>query len=102
MVRFDMFEGDYTHEGDRCTFETLLTRFALDKDAALRAIAEMVHDLDCKDAKFERQETSGLGRMIAGVVKRHSRDDARIARGADLLDTLYESFPGAQQRTRSH
>ena len=26
-VRFDMFEAEYTHEGDRCTFETLLGHF---------------------------------------------------------------------------
>lgn len=102
MVRFDMFEGDYTHEGDRCTFETLVKQCGLDKDAALRAIGEMVHDLDCKDGKFERRETPGFERMIAGVVKRHAQDAARIARGAELLDTLYESFPAAQQRSRSN
>ncbi len=104
MVRFDMFEGDYSHEGDRCTFETLLKRFDLDKDGggALRAIGEMVHDVDCKDEKFGRQETPGFERLVAGVVKRHAKDAARIARGAELLDTLYESFPAAQQRNRSH
>jgi hypothetical protein len=45
-LSFDMFEGDYTHEGDRCTFETLMQRFDLEHDDALRAIAEMVHDVD--------------------------------------------------------
>jgi len=102
MVRFDMFEGDYTHEADRCTFETLLKRFGLDKDAALRAIGEMVHDVDFKDGKFSREETPGFERMIAGVVKGHAKDSARISRGAELLDTLYESFPAAQQRRRPH
>ena len=36
-VRFDMFEAEYTHEGDRCTFETLLERAAL-RDRRLTAI----------------------------------------------------------------
>jgi hypothetical protein len=89
---FDMFEGDYTHEGDRCTFETLLAHFGLERDDALRAIAEMVHDVDCKDGKFGREETPGLARLIAGIVKRHARDDARLARGAELLNDLYESI----------
>jgi hypothetical protein len=40
--------------------------------------------------------------MIVGVVKRHAKDTARITRGAELLDTLYESFPAAQQRRRPH
>jgi hypothetical protein len=102
MIRFDMFEGEYTHEADRCTFETLLKGFGLEKDAALRAIGEMVHDVDFKDEKFHRQETPGFDRMIAGVVKRHAKDTARISRGAELLDTLYESFPAPQQRRRSH
>jgi hypothetical protein len=92
-VSFDMFEGDYTHEGDRCTFETLLQRFGLEQDGALRAIAEMVHDLDMKDGKFGREETPGFERLIAGIVKRHARDEVRIERGAELLNDLYESIP---------
>jgi len=91
-VSFDMFEGDYTHEGDRCTFETLLQRFGLEQDGALRAIAEMVHDVDVKDGKFGREETPGFERLIAGIVKRHARDEARIERGAELLNDLYESI----------
>jgi len=90
-VSFDMFEGDYTHEGDRCTFETLLQRFGLEHDGALRAIAEMVHDVDMKDGKFGRDETPGFERLIAGIVKRQARDEARIERGAELLNDLYES-----------
>ena len=91
-VSFDMFEGDYTHEGDGCTFETLLARFGLESDEALRAIAELVHDVDCKDGKFAREETAGFARMIAGIVQRHPRDAARLERGAELLNDLYESM----------
>lgn len=91
-VSFDMFEGDYTHEGDRCTFETLLQRFGLEQDDALRAIAEMVHDVDVKDEKFGRDETPGFARLIAGIVKRYPRDGTRIERGAELLNDLYESL----------
>ena len=58
-LRFDMFEGEYTHEGEDCTFEVLVRRFALG-DPALTPIAEVVHDLDCKDEKFGRDETVGV------------------------------------------
>ena len=99
-VSFDMFEGDYTHEGDRCTFETLLQRFGLEHDEALRAIAEMVHDVDIKDEKFGRDETPGLARMIAGIVKRNARDAARIEGGTELLNDLYESLqPSPPERS---
>jgi len=53
-VSFDMFEGDYTHDGDRCTFEVLVQRFGLDQDARSAQSAEMVHDVDLKDKKFGR------------------------------------------------
>src|SRR5687768_3455308 len=35
-VRFDMYDAEFTHEGERCTFQTLVRRFAL-SDAALSA-----------------------------------------------------------------
>ena len=99
-VSFDMFDGDYTHEGDRCTFETLLQRFGLEQDDALRAIAEMVHDVDVKDQKFGREETAGFARLIDGIVKRHARDAARLERGAELLNDLYESIqPSPPERS---
>ena len=48
-----MFRGEFTHVGDKCSFEILLERLGLN-DPALRAIAEIVHDIDLKDAKFGR------------------------------------------------
>ena len=92
-LRFDMFEAEYTHDGDRCTFETLVARFGL-KDSALAAIAELVHDIDCKDGKFGRDETAGFERVIGGIVRRHATDEARLERGAAVLDDLYEAFGG--------
>lgn len=90
-VRFDMFEGEYTHEGDRCTFETLIARFELD-DPGLRALAEMVHDIDLADGKFARPETAGFERLIDGITRAHVDDDIRIAQGGALLDGFYRSF----------
>src|SRR5262249_25787871 len=92
-VRFDMFEAEYTHEGDRCTFEVLLDRFQLN-DPALRALGEMVHDIDLRDRKFGRPETVGLERMIDGISRTHAGDEDRIARGATIFDAVYESLRG--------
>src|SRR5512146_1054371 len=44
-LRFDMYQAEYTHEADHCTFETLIDRFDL-RDPALQAIAQIVHDID--------------------------------------------------------
>ncbi|WP_163202586.1 chromate resistance protein ChrB domain-containing protein, partial [Citrobacter koseri] len=65
-LRFDMFEGEITHEGDRCSFEVLLGRAGI-ADPAVQAIAEIVHDIDLKDGKFGRDETSGIASLIAGI-----------------------------------
>ena len=89
-LRFDMFEAEYTHEGDRCTFETLARRFRL-RDPALRAIGEIVHDIDCKDAKFGRAEATGVERLLAGIARKHATDATRLRRGTAVFDNLYQS-----------
>jgi hypothetical protein len=93
QVRFDMFEAEFTHEGDLCTFEVLCARLAL-ADPALRAIAEIVHDIDLKEEKFGRAETAGVARLLAGLARRVRADADRIERGCQLFDDLYESFGG--------
>jgi hypothetical protein len=90
-LRFDMFEAEFTHEGDRCTLEILIERTGL-IEPALGPIAEIVHDIDLKDSKFGRQETLGIERLIAGIAMGHKDDENRLARGAAVFDDLYEYF----------
>ncbi len=90
-LRFDMFQSEYGHVGDRCTFETLLAEFGL-KDKALRAIAEIVHDIDCKDDKFGRAESAGVRAVIEGIAHATDDDHERLDRGATVLDGLYSQF----------
>jgi hypothetical protein len=90
-LRFDMFEAEFTHEGDKCTFEVLLERAGL-KDSALRAIAEIIHDIDLKDDKFGRTEVAGIRTLIDGIRASTSDDTRRIERGTEAFNDLYESF----------
>jgi hypothetical protein len=90
-LRFDMFQAEFTHEGDRCTFEVMLERTGLD-DPALRAIAEIVHDIDLKDGKFGREQTAGIAHVIAGICMGQDDDLARIDRGSAVLDDTYALF----------
>lgn len=92
-LRFDMVGGDFTHEGDRCTFETLLARTRV-RDPALRGIAEIVHDIDVKDGKFARPEAAGIEKVLSGLLRSTTEDEARLQRGFALFDQLYESFRG--------
>jgi hypothetical protein len=95
-VRFDMFEAEFTHDGDLCTFEVLLERFGLD-EPALRAIAEIVHDVDVKDAKYGREEAPGVGQVVAGIAAAHADDEARLERGSALFEDLYALHRGASR-----
>jgi hypothetical protein len=90
-VRFDMTEAEFTHEGDWCSFETILHRLNM-TDPALKAIGEIVHDIDLKDGRFGHDEAAGIGRLIEGVARAHSDDEKRIARGSAVLDDLYLAF----------
>ena len=90
-LRFDMFEGEFTHVGDRCTFETLLAHFEI-RDPALEAIAEIVHDIDVKDDRFGRAETAGVASLIRGITRSTSDDSERLGLGRTLLDGLYASL----------
>lgn len=90
-LRFDMFEAEFTHRGDHCTFEVLLDHAGLD-DPGLRAIAEIVHDIDLKDGKFGREEAPGIRILISGIASATDDDNERLERGAGIFDDLYVYF----------
>ena len=87
-VRFDMFEAEFTHHGDLCTFEVLLA-WCGRADPGLNALAALVHDLDLKDGRHQRPETAGLACAVTGIVASIAADAERIERGCMLFDTLY-------------
>ena len=93
-LRFDMFDAEFTHEGNLCTFEVLLARMETD-DPALRHIADIIHDIDLRDGKFAREETAGVTALITGLCLQHREDDARLVAGTTVLDAFYRAL---QQR----
>jgi len=110
-LRFDMFQAEFTHEGDKCTFEVLLDRVARSdvaksdegknvggkSDPALRAIAEIIHDIDLRDSKYARDEAVGIRTLIDGIALTTSDDLERLARGAEVFNNLYEVFSKKRQ-----
>lgn len=87
-VRFDMFEGEFTHVGDNCTFETLLKFFDL-RDKRLRMIAQAVHDADLEDSKFGRPEGRAIDLILKGWAKMNWPDTRILSEGFDLYNALY-------------
>ena len=91
---FDMYGGGFGHEGDRCTFETLVLKFGI-KDKAVERLSESVHDLDLKDSKFNAPEAVTLGAAIDGLQMACSDDHRLLEQGMVLFEAMYRSF--AQQ-----
>lgn len=91
-IRFDMYGAEFTHQGEDCTFETMLNLFGLGDDAGLRAVAEIVHDIDLKDSKFNRLEAPGLSAVIRGLADLLKDDRKLIQQCNPIFDGLYESF----------
>jgi hypothetical protein len=95
-LRFDMVGGEYTHVGEDCSYQTLCARFGI-RDRALLAVGEVVHDIDCKDAKFGRPETAGVASLLRGIADSTTEDPARLERGGRVFDDLY-SFYASRRR----
>ncbi|MBL7669696.1 MAG: chromate resistance protein [Bdellovibrionaceae bacterium] len=94
-VRFDMFEAEFGHVGDKCTFEVLKEAFSL-QPKPLSAIAEIIHDLDLEDTKFNRAETSGIGLILSGISEERIDDRQRIEKANALFDNLFNSLSDSQ------
>jgi hypothetical protein len=89
-VTFDVSGGVFTHLGDLCTYEVLVKSFGL-KDKAVRKIAEIVHDLDIKDEKYNAAEAKGLEDILTGI-RMTARDDAEaLEKGMAVFEMLYAS-----------
>jgi len=89
-VTFDMSEGEFTHQGELCTFEVILRSFGL-KDRELREIAEIVHDLDMKDDRFKRVEAKGIEIILHGIRRAEADDHDALEKGMAVFEMLYAS-----------
>jgi len=98
-LRFDMADAEYTHRGEQCSFEVLLAEIGL-RDPALRALAEIVHDLDLKDERFGRGETEGVRQVLDGITLATDDDEKRLERGGALFDDLYRSLQRKSARQK--
>lgn len=87
-IPYDMAQGDFTHQGDDCTFETLVKRFQL-QDRGLQKLAEMVHDADLEDAKFKKPGADALHRMLQGLARLGWTDEQILRHSFACFDGLH-------------
>ncbi|MFZ3064335.1 MAG: chromate resistance protein ChrB domain-containing protein [Nitrospirota bacterium] len=89
-ITFDIKDGEFTHRGDMCTFEVIVKSFNL-KDKALKKIAEIVHEIDMKDDKYENMEARGIEDILTGIRKAIKNDAAVLEKGMAVFEMLYAS-----------
>jgi hypothetical protein len=87
---FDMRGADLSHRDGDCSFERILRVYELD-DPALERMAEIVHEADIGDERFDAPEAPGLELAIRALAV--GRDDpALLDRTHDLFEGIYASF----------
>ena len=87
---FDMRGVELSHHDGDCTFETILRRYQLD-DPVLWKIAEIVHEADLDDERFDAPEAPGFDVALRGLSMVCTDDDV-LAHTRPLFDGLYEYY----------
>jgi hypothetical protein len=90
-IPYDMFEVEFSHHGDCCTFETFIDRFGI-RDRAVGRLAELIHDADLEDDKFHRLEGFGVEQIFKGFAKQGLTDHEILSKGFECFDALYAQF----------
>jgi hypothetical protein len=89
-VGFDFDGADFSHVGNRVTFEVLLASFGLDHDPGLAALAAAVHFLDVGGVPVP--EAKGLETLLRGIKENARSDDALLAEAMRIFDHFYSAF----------
>ena len=90
-VPFDMYTGEFSHQGTLCTFEVLAKRFKI-IDPAVARLAQIVHDLDMKESVYGAPESPAVGRMVEGLRHVHAEDPPLLEQGIAMFEALARSF----------
>lgn len=89
-IGFDFDGAEFTHAGDRVTFEVLLTCFGLESNPALAAIGAAVHFLDVGGIPVA--DAKGLETVLKGIKEKARNDDTMLAEAMRILDLFYLAY----------
>ena len=88
-VGYDFDGAEFTHVGNKVTFEVLMERFGLDADPALVTIGASVHFLDVGGAAVG--DAQGLETVLKGVKEKASSDDTMLEEAMRIFDHVYSA-----------
>ena len=91
-IPFDAPGVELSHQGEDCTFETLVKRARL-RDRRLMRLAEVVHEADLRDGKYAHDEARGIDVAIRALLAASPDDHQVLAQGLALFEGLYATTP---------
>lgn len=87
---FDMRGAELGHRGEDCTFETILRHYDL-TDPVLWKLAQLVHEADLDDERFDAPEAAGLDVLLRGLSMTNG-DQRVLELAGPMFDGLYEYY----------
>jgi hypothetical protein len=87
-VAFDISGAPFTHVGERCSFDTFLAHFGLEREQGLTRLAPIVWGADT-DRHDLAPEAAGLHAISLGLALSIDDDLALLERGMVIYDSLY-------------
>ena len=91
-IPFDAPGVELSHQGEDCTFETLIKRARL-RDRRLLRLAEIVHEADLRDGKYPHEEARGIDVAVRAFLAALPDDHQVLAQGMALFEGLYATTP---------
>ncbi len=87
---FDVPHVELGHHGKQCSFEAILSRFALDGDPALALLGKIVNGADTDNSLWNQPEGPGLEAIADGFRRLGFKDDHEtLERESIVYDALY-------------
>jgi hypothetical protein len=87
---FDMRGVELSHHHGDCSFETILRRNE-NTDPVLWKIAELIHEADLDDERYNAPEAPGLDVILRGL-SMICTDEETLAHTGPIFDGLYEYY----------
>lgn len=86
-ISFDVPGAEWTHQGDNCTFDHLMSGFGLNT-RPLETMARVIRGADTNDHTLA-PECAGLLALSVGLSRAHTDDLEQLEAGMGLYDALY-------------
>ena len=89
-IPYDVKNVELGHHGKECSFDALVKKHQLDRDAAIVLLAKIVNGADTDNTLWNQPEAAGLNAVAEGFRHLGYRDDLEvIAAEAVVYDALY-------------